>query len=84
MATFDQFVGFLEKPESDIIVFDTAPTGKTLSELAMPFDWAGFLQKQIQEGSKLAENFPADTNSIQDIEKDKKRFDRAMATFVGA
>ena len=54
MATFDQFVTFLEEPDSDVIVFDTAPTGKTLRELAMPFDWAGFLQKQIQEGKKLA------------------------------
>jgi len=79
MATFDQFVTFLEKPESDVIVFDTAPTGKTLRELAMPFDWAGFLQKQIQEGSKLAEFFPADTNSLEDIERDKKRYDEAMA-----
>jgi arsenite-transporting ATPase len=54
MATFDQFVTFLEKPDSDVIVFDTVPTGKTLRELSMPFDWAGFLQKQIQEGKKLA------------------------------
>ena len=46
----------------------------------MPFDWAGFLQKQIQEGSKFAEFFPVDTNSIEDIEKDKKRYDQAMAT----
>ncbi len=79
MATFDQFVTFLEKPDSDIIVFDTAPTGKTLRELAMPFDWAGFLQKQIQEGNKLAELLPTDTNSFEDIEKDKKRYDEAMA-----
>src|SRR5512138_2800260 len=34
MATFDQFVSFLEHPEGEVIVFDTAPTGKTLRELA--------------------------------------------------
>ena len=81
MATFDQFVTFLEKPGSDVIVFDTAPTGKTLRELSMPFDWAGFLQKQIQEGKKLAKLLPTDTNSFEDIERDKKRYDEAMAVF---
>ena len=79
MATFDQFVTFLEKPDSDVIVFDTVPTGKTLRELSMPFDWAGFLQKQIQEGKKLAKLLPTDTNSFEDIERDKKRYDEAMA-----
>jgi len=79
IATFDQFVTFLEKPDSDVIVFDTAPTGKTLRELAMPFDWAGFLQKQIQEGKNLAQLLPADPNSFEDIERDKKRYDKAMA-----
>jgi len=78
MATFDQFVTFLEKPDSDVIVFDTAPTGKSLRELAMPFDWAGFLQKQIQEGQKLAEILHTDTGSFEDIERDKKRYDKAM------
>jgi arsenite/tail-anchored protein-transporting ATPase len=79
MATFDQFVTYLEKPDSDVIVFDTAPTGKSLRELAMPFDWAGFLQKQIKEGQKLAELLPPDMSSFEDLEKDKKRYDEAMA-----
>lgn len=78
MAAFDQFVAFLEKPDSDIIVFDTAPTGKSLRELAMPFDWAGFLQKQIREGQKLAEMLHSDAGSFEDIERDKKRYDKAM------
>lgn len=78
MATFDQFVTFLEKPDSDIIVFDTAPTGKTLRELAMPFDWAGFLQGQIQEGKKLAEFMNMGGESFDDLEKDKKRYETAL------
>lgn len=45
----------------------------------MPLDWAGFLQKQIQEGQKLAKLLPTDANSFEDIERDKKRYDEAMA-----
>ncbi len=73
MATFDQFVSFLEEPDSDVIVFDTAPTGKTLRELAMPFDWAGFMQKQIQEGKKLAQMMNMDSNAFEDGDLRKSR-----------
>jgi arsenite-transporting ATPase len=79
MATFDQFVTFLEEPDSDVIVFDTAPTGKTLRELAMPFDWAGFLQKQIQEGKKLAKLMNMDSNAFEDLERDKRRYEEALS-----
>lgn len=80
MATFDQFVAFLEDPAgADVIVFDTAPTGKSLRELAMPFDWAGFLQKQIQEGQKLASLMNMDEDSFADLERDKQRYDKALA-----
>ena len=79
MATFDQFVTFLEKPDSEVIVFDTAPTGKSLRELAMPFDWAGFLQKQIAEGKKIAEFMNTSNDSMEDLEKDKRRYEKALA-----
>ncbi len=79
MATFDQFVTFLEEPDGDVIVFDTAPTGKSLRELAMPFDWAGFLQKQIQEGKKLAEMMKMSGDSFEELERDKRRYDKALS-----
>lgn len=79
MATFDQFATFLEEPDSEVIVFDTAPTGKTLRELAMPFDWAGFLQKQIQDGKELARLMNMDEDSFQGLERDKRRYENALS-----
>ncbi len=78
MATFDQFVTFLDEPDSEVIVFDTAPTGKTLRELAMPFDWAGFIQKQIKEGKELAALLNMNGDSFEKLENDKRRYDKAL------
>lgn len=78
MATFDQFVSFLDEPDSEIVVFDTAPTGKTLRELAMPFDWAGFLRRQIENGKELARAMNMDASSFGELEEDQRRYDQAM------
>jgi arsenite-transporting ATPase len=79
MASFDQFVGFLESSESDVVVFDTAPTGKTLRELAMPFNWAGFLEKQIQQGKELAQLMNLDEYSNENLNRDKRRYENALS-----
>jgi arsenite-transporting ATPase len=79
MATFDQFVGFLESPKSQVIIFDTAPTGKTLRELAMPFDWAGYMEKQIREGRELALLMKMDESSLEGLKRDKARYENALA-----
>lgn len=79
MATFDQFVGFLENPKSQVIVFDTAPTGKTLRELAMPFDWAGYIEKQIRDGKELALLLKMDDSSFESLNRDKQRYENALA-----
>ena len=44
MAAFDKFMQFLESPEYDFKVFDTAPTGHTLRLLTLPFDYS----KQVE------------------------------------
>jgi arsenite/tail-anchored protein-transporting ATPase len=79
MATFDQFVSFLNEPDAEVIVFDTAPTGKSLRELAMPFDWAGYLQKQIQDGKKMAQLMHLDEDSFSTLERDRLRYEHALS-----
>lgn len=43
IATFDKFTDYLEENDSDLIIFDTAPTGHTLRCLELPFEY----KKQI-------------------------------------
>ena len=80
MAAFDQFVEFLDDKESDVVVFDTAPTGHSLRELAMPFDWADFLKKQIKDRNELAAVMQLEDTeeTIAQLEADKARYNNAI------
>lgn len=44
MAAFEKFMQFMESPDYDLFVFDTAPTGHTLRLLTLPFDYS----KQVE------------------------------------
>ena len=73
IAAFDRFVRFMDAPDFDTVVFDTAPTGHTIRLLELPVNWSEFIDLSAKGSGQTC------LGPVEAIQGAKGLYDRAIA-----
>jgi|YelNatPaOPRAMG01_1025707.scaffolds.fasta_scaffold103895_2 arsenite-transporting ATPase len=73
IAAFDRFVKFMDNPEFDLVIFDTAPTGHTIRLLELPVNWSDFIDLSAKGSGQTC------LGPVQAIQESKAIYDKAIA-----